>query len=389
MLNKKVAFILVFLIFIFSAFSTYSIFSLKNEDRSGLFSLNGSYRPPKNDVNGDVLDNEPKTEECPLNGAYYSKTQKQKWEKRRPLGVMIENHIDARPQSGLSSADIVFEAVAEGGITRFLSIFYCQDASYIGPIRSARIYFIKLLQGFGKNPLYAHVGGANTPGPADALGYIRDIGWSSYNDLNQFSVPFPYFWRDYERLPNRATEHTVYSSTEKLWRYAKEKRGLTEKDEDGVLWNENFSHWSFKDDEKIENRGTVSKIDFGFWDNLASDFAVVWNYDKNTNTYQRENGGKPHLDKNTGKPIRAKNIIIMFSQESPANDGYPGGHLLYKVVGSGDVLVFQDGKVIEGSWQKSDEESMLKFYNKNGQEISIVRGPIWIEILPIGNKVNY
>src|SRR3972149_3172416 len=71
-------------------------------------------------------DSGPKTEECPLNGAYYSQTQRQQWEKRRPLGVMVENSVDARPQSGLSKADVIFEAVAEGGITRFLSVFYCQ-----------------------------------------------------------------------------------------------------------------------------------------------------------------------------------------------------------------------------------------------------------------------
>ncbi|GIW64151.1 MAG: hypothetical protein KatS3mg092_0084 [Patescibacteria group bacterium] len=103
----------------------------------------------KNGSNSEEnLNNEPKTEECPINGAFYSKSQRQKWEARRPLGVMIENHVEARPQSGLSSADVVFEVVAEGGITRFLSVFYCQDAPYIGPIRSARIYFIKLFTRF-------------------------------------------------------------------------------------------------------------------------------------------------------------------------------------------------------------------------------------------------
>jgi len=386
MISKKVALIVIFFIFLFSGFVTYAIFS-GNVDQKFLSPLS-SYKPPTNG-NGQVADNEPKTEECPLNGALYSKTQKAKWEERRPLGVMIENHTEARPQSGLSSADVVFEAVAEGGITRFLGLFYCQDASIIGPVRSARIYFIRILEGFGKNPLYAHVGGANTPGPADALGYLSELGWSSYNDLNQFSVPFPNFWRDYERLPNRATEHTVYSSTKKLWTYAKEKRKLTNVDEDGVAWNKNFTSWKFKDDETQDKRGTVAKIDFGFWDNLASDFNVVWNYDKVTNSYKRDNGGSPHIDKNTGKPITAKNVIVMFAKESPANDGYEGSHILYKVVGSGDALIFQDGKVIKGSWSKEDEISQLKFFNQNDEEVSIVRGQVFVEILPVGNKVTY
>lgn len=383
MISKKLAIGVIFIIFLFSSISSYLVFSATYKNQSS------NYQSSKTLENNQIIDNEPKTEQCPINGAYYSKSQKAKWESRRPMGVMIENHTEARPQSGLSSADVVFEAVAEGGITRFLAVFYCQDTPYIGPIRSARIYFIKLLQGFGNYPLYAHVGGANTPGPADALGEIRDLGWVNYNDLNQFSVPFPYFWRDYERLPNRATEHTVYSSTNKLWQYAKDKRKLTNVDENGISWDKNYQSWKFKNDAKIEEREEVTKIDFGFWDNLASDFSVVWNYDKKNNQYSRVNGGQPHLDKNTGKQLTAKNVIIVFAKESPANDGYPGGHILYKITGSGEALIFQDGKVIKGSWQKQDEESQIKFYNEKGEEIDLVAGPIWIEILPIGNKVNY
>lgn len=386
MINKKIALTVVFLIFLFSGFASYTIFSGNVE--SGFLSPLSNYKPPTNG-NGSNIDNEPKTEECPINGSYYSKTQKSKWESRRPLGVMIENHTEARPQSGLSSADVIFEAVAEGGITRFLALFYCQDADYIGPVRSARIYFIRMLEGFGKYPLYAHVGGANTPGPADALGYISELNWSSYNDMNQFSVPFPNFWRDYERLPNRATEHTVYSSTSKLWKYAKDKRKLTNVDEDGVSWDKNYSSWKFKDDAKLEDRGSTAKVDFGFWDNLASNFAVVWNFDKKSNSYLRNNGGVPHIDKDNGKQLSAKNVVVMFAKESPANDGYEGGHILYKVVGSGDALVFQDGKVIKGTWNKETEEDQVKFFDDNDKEVEMVRGKIFIEILPVGNKVAY
>ncbi len=333
---------------------------------------------------------EPKTEECPINGAMYGKTQRQRWEMRRPLGVMVENHTEARPQSGLSSADVVYEAVAEGGITRFLNVFYCQDAPYVGPIRSARIYFLKLLQGYGEYPLYAHVGGANTDGPADALGEIEDLGWSQYNDLNQFSVPFPTFYRDYDRLPNRATEHTVYSSTSKLWDFAAAKRKLTNVDEKGAKWDKNFKKWAFKDDAKTEDRGTVAKIDFGFWAQFASDYGVVWNYDKATNSYNRTNGGAPHLDKNTGKPLNAKNVIVVFAKESVANDGYDHGqHLLYKIVGTGDALIFQDGKVIKGGWSKRTEEDQMTFTDASGKEAPLVRGKVFVEILPTGNNVTY
>src|SRR3989339_735506 len=388
MINKKIAFVVALVIFILSGVTTYSFFSAE-KGQSFLSPI--TYKPPKseNGSNEAVVNSEPKTEECPLNGQMLSKTEGKIWETQRPLGMMIENHKEARPQSGLSSADIVYEAVAEGGITRFLAIYYCQSASYVGPVRSARMYFLKFLEGYGQYPLYAHVGGANTPGPANALGYISELGWSSYNDLNQFSVPFPYFWRDYERLKNVATEHTVYTSTKKLWQYAKDKRELTNVDEDGVRWDKGFLAWKFEDDAKASDRGKVVKIDFGFWDNLASDFSVIWNYDSRTNSYKRTNGGKPHFDKNTGKQLEAKNIAVMFAKESPANDGYEGGHILYKNVGSGDLLFFKNGKVVKGTWTKETEEDNIKFFDSNNEEISIVRGQVFIEMLPIGNKVNY
>lgn len=358
-----------------------------------------NYRSPvtegdKKNENGngesqEVADNEPKTEECPINGKLYSATQKAKWEQRRPLGIMVENHTDARPQSGLSSADVVYEAVAEGGITRFLTIYYCNDAKYVGPVRSARMYFLRILQGYGQYPLYGHVGGANTPGPADALGEIKKIGWNQYNDLNQFSVPFPNFYRDYDRLPDRATEHTVYTSTQKLWKYANDKRKLSNVDEDGKSWDTTFKKWTFSDEAAAGDRGAVAKISFGFWDSFASDFAVDWNYKKETNSYVRDNGGKPHVDKNTNKPLEAKNIVIAFVKESPANDGYQGGHLVYKIVGTGEALVFQNGKAIEGTWSKTDEETQMVFLDKKGKEIPLVRGQVFVEILPTGNKVTY
>lgn len=389
MINKKIAFVVVFIIFILSGMTTFSFFTGEEGGRSFLSPI--KYQAPKSE-NGSgetVVDTEPKTEECPLNGQMLSKTQRSIWETQRPLGIMVENHKEARPQSGLSSADIVYEVVAEGGITRFLAIYFCQNAAYVGPVRSARIYFVRFLEGYGQYPLYAHVGGANTDGPADALGYIGELGWSSYNDLNQFSVPFPYFWRDYERLKNVATEHTVYTSTKKLWQYAKDKRELTNVDDQGVRWDKGFSPWKFEDDAKAADRGKVIKIDFGFWDNLASDFSVVWSYNAKTNSYKRTNGGSPHIDKNTGKQLEAKNIAVMFTKESPANDGYEGGHLLYKNVGSGDLLFFKNGQAIKGTWSKETEEDNIKFFDNSDKEISIVRGQVFVEVLPIGNKVNY
>lgn len=341
----------------------------------------------------------PKTEQCPLNGQMMTAAQKNKWVTRRPLGVMIENHVEARPQSGISSADVVYEAVAEGGITRFLALFYCQDASFIGPVRSARVHFMAMLREYGEYPLYGHVGGANcdeTTGSgcangakADALGIIQKLGWDSYNDMNQFGVPFPYYWRDYDRLSNVATEHTVYSSTTKLWDYAKLKRNLTNVDEKGVAWDKTFESWKFADDAQATNRGTTNKVQLGFWNSFANEFSVVWNYDNKKNVYARVNGGKPHLDKNTGKQLEAKNVIVVFAKESPANDGYDGGHILYNLSGEGDALVFQNGNAIKATWKKADPETRMRWYDEKNKEIEIVRGKVFVEILPIGNTVTY
>lgn len=263
--NKIIAIVLIIFVYLASTGISYFIFSKAFGSSGGLAS---PVTQPKKTADGKlVFDPElPKTEECSLNGTMYSKQQKQWWEKHRPLGIMIENHEGARPQSGLSFADVIYEAVAEGGITRFLSIYYCQDAAEVGPVRSARTYFLDFLSEYGDYPLYAHVGGANQPGRADALSQISDYGWEGYNDMNQFSIGFPVFWRDYDRLGHTAaTEHTMYSTTEKLWEYGGKTRKLTNKDEKGKKWDKNFTSYSFKKDEDVSKRSTSQTAHLEFW----------------------------------------------------------------------------------------------------------------------------
>lgn len=331
---------------------------------------------------------QPKTEECPLNGQKFTKAEKDIWSKRRPLTVMIEDHQDSRPQSGISRADVVYEAVAEGGITRFLAVFYCGVSALdvqIGPVRSARTYFLDFASEYGEFPLYTHVGGANTPGKANALGQIGDYGWlRKGNDLNQFSIGFPTFWRDYERLDHPvATEHTMYSTTDKLFAIA-EKRNLTNVDEDKVSWDENFIKWQFKDDAKEGERGTKSPS-FSFWKGY-SDYDVRWEYDLTADNYKRINGGVPQKDRNDQTEIRAKTIVLVFMKESRANDSYEGNlHLLYGTKGSGKTVIFQDGQMLEGTWNKKDRQDRMIFEDLKGKEIKFNRGQIWIEILPLGS----
>lgn len=330
----------------------------------------------------------PKTEECPLNGAKYSKQQKQWWEKHRPLGIMIENHEDARPQSGIQFADVVYEAVAEGGITRFLTVFYCQDASQVGPVRSARTYFLNFISEYGDNPLYTHVGGANTSGPADALSQINDYDWGGYNDLNQFSIGFPVFWRDYNRLGHStATEHTMYSTTTKLWDFAKSSRNLTNIDKKGNSWDKNFVPYTFKEDALLADRPVSQPIHVEFWSGYSKYF-VDWVYDKTNNLYKRKNGGEAHIDKDTNNQLTAKNVVVLMMRESHANDGYDGNaHLLYKNIGTGKAAIFIDGKRINGTWRKDSRTARLLLFDANGSAVKFDRGVIWFEVLPLDDGI--
>lgn len=330
----------------------------------------------------------PKTEACPLNGENYSKEQKEWWEEHRPLGVMIENHIESRPQSGLSSADVIYEAVAEGGITRFLAIFYCQDAKSIGPVRSARTYFLDWVSEYGDYPLYAHVGGANTPGMANALGQISDYGWNLYNDLSQFNLSYPTFKR--VESPNGrdvATEHTMFSSSEELWKVAKTRK-LTNVNEDNKKWDEDFVKYLFKDDAKLSDRPQSQKIHLEPWEDYK-EYAVDWTYDKVSNMYKRNNAGKPHVDRNTNKQLTAKNIIVLVMVESHANDGYDDNvHLLYRTKGTGKAYIFMDGKQTVGTWRKDSRTARTEIFDSLGLPIKFNRGTIWFEILPNLGVIN-
>ena len=376
---------LVLAVYLISAGFSYFIFSGNASSQ-----LSGPLAQPKKNINGQVVfdSNQPKTEACPLNGAMYSKQQKAWWEKHRPLGVMIENHIEARPQSGISSADVVYEAVAEGGITRFLTVFYCQDAGQVGPVRSARTYFLDFISEYGDHPLYAHVGGANTPGPANALGQIDDYGWGNYNDLNQFAIGYPVFWRDYNRLGHAAaTEHTMYSTTQKLWDYAATNRNLTNVSKDGTPWSKGFEPYTFKSDASASERGSKQTVHLEFWAN-SSDYSVDWNYDPTSNMYKRVNAGQPHIDKDTGKQLETKNIIVLSMVENSANDGYENNlHLLYTDKGTGKATVFMDGKKISGTWTKDSRTSRTIISDSSGTPVKFDRGQIWFEILPTDGVV--
>lgn len=347
----------------------------------------------------------PKTESCPINGAMFTKAEKEIWSKKRPIVAIIENHLDSRPQSGLSRADVIYEAVAEGGITRLLSIFYCgiADNDYvIGQIRSARVYFINYALEYGDKPLFVHWGGANNicnncpsgvkpkgdiDPRVDAYKYLEKIGWVNGrygNDMNgATNTGYPALFTDDRRM-NLATEHQKVGSTDKIYEEAT-KRGFDYEDSDGKTWDAKFRSWKFIDDKALDTP-TYSSIKFGFWESMAG-YDVEWKYDKTTNKYFRFNGGVEHKDLENGEQLTAKNIaVIKVKEEGPVDKEH---HMLYTVTGKGEAQVFQNGGVIEAEWRKTLATDRIMFFDEDGKEISFVKGPIWIEVLPAGNDINY
>ncbi len=412
--------ILLLIIYVATSALSYGAFSMmsnKSSSSSGLTKDQAAKEASqtKQEVSslGQLIAVDPnaaKDQPCPLNGKKYTQAEKDAWSKRRPLAVMIENSPDARPQSGLTNADLVFEAMAEGGVTRFMAFFYCdvqKSDTTLAPIRSAREYFWQFASGFNR-PLYVHVGGANTPGPADALGHIADAGWNGQNDMNQFSIGYPTFVRDYNRIADKdlATEHTMVTSTEKLWAVAA-KRGWTNiapvqtkatattklgkknaaaqetTASTGADWSAGYTPWSFQDGQ---SGGPVNKISFEFWDGFDA-YAVRWEYDAASNMYKRFLAGQPHVDLNNNQQIQVANAVVLFADEKGPIDEKK--HMLYTVTGTGNALIFQNGKVVTAHWSKKDRESELFFTDDAGKPIEFVRGLTWISMVSPKTKVTY
>jgi len=389
--------ILALVLYVLSAGGVYAAMRAINQPSTATRTAGTETKTGSNELALLNIDpQEPQDQSCPLNGALFTNTEKQAWEKRRPLYVMIENTPDARPQSGLSNADVVFEAVAEGGITRFGALFYCKvqiSDTLLAPIRSARTYYVDWASGFNL-PLYVHVGGANEPGPTNALGQIADYGWNNQNDMNQFSIGYPTFVRDSNRIPGKdvATEHTMVTSTEKLWAVAS-KRGWTNmspatklrgKTVAGTDWKSGYKGWSFE--EGKAGAGSTSAISYDFWSGF-DDYAVQWQYDTASNTYKRSEGGATHIDMSDQAQIAASNVVILFTKETgPINDKK---HMMYGTTGTGKALVFKNGQAVEATWSKKDRESELQFLDAKGNPMAFGRGMVWISVLATGDTVTY
>jgi hypothetical protein len=276
--------------------------------------------------------------------------------RRRPLAIMVENHTEARPQVGLTKAAIVYEAIAEGGITRFLAVYGPFDSDKIGPVRSARQYYVEWTKGM--DALYAHVGGSQ-----DARNLIRTLGVA---DLDQFRYGTQAYWR--EPQAGVAIEHTMFTSTDKLYDVAKKaKFDLTA----------TFTPYKFKEDVPAAERGEPHTITINF--SLPS-YRVAWEYDSAANTYLRSHGGVAHVDRETGERVTAKTIaVVVLKRQLKTEEDGPGW--IMTTTGSGKAAVYQDGQVIEATWKRPTNTDLLRFFDQSGSEIALNRGQLWVEVV--------
>lgn len=269
---------------------------------------------------------------------------------------MVENHTDARPPVGIPQAAIVYEAIAEGGITRFLAVFGPFDSDKVGPVRSARQYYVEWAKGM--DALYAHVGGSQ-----DARTLIRTIGVA---DLDQFRWGTQAYWR--EPKPKVAIEHTMFTSTKLLYDVAKKvKHDLTA----------TLTPYLFKEDAPAAERGTAQTVSIDF---STPAYQVVWTYDPKTNSYLRSQGGVEHVDRLTGERITAKNILVATIKRQPKSEEQGPGWTM-TTIGSGKAIIIHDGKSFTGTWKRPSQTDMLRFYDEKGMEVKLNRGQIWIEIV--------
>jgi len=301
----------------------------------------------------------PKLVRAPISGVLVSEDLA----KRAPFAASIDNHPDSRPHSGLGKASLVYETLAEGGITRMLAIFQENDAPRIGPVRSARPYFIDWLSEYAA--IFAHVGGSS-----DALNAIVNYG---IKDLSEFRWAGVAFWRDQSRW----SPHNTYTSTEKL------RSGASQS---GYPLELNVAPRPFKDDlEKEKRPQTINPIQVNF---STGQFLAGYHYNPETNDYQRYLAGAPYKDL-SGEDIRVKNVVVQFTNIVP---GYSSaGEIASKIttIGTGKSLIFLDGKTISGTWSKASRTERTKFFDEAGAEIQFNTGLTWIHVVPNTAVVNY
>ncbi len=267
--------------------------------------------------------------------------------------IMIENNLEGRPQSGLKDAEVVYEAIAEGGITRFMAFYQQNRPSLIGPVRSIRPYDINWAVPYQAS--LVHVGGSKK-----ALDQLKN---SKYRNLDQFFNPGAY-WRTADRYPPD-NMYTNYSRLSKL----NASKGYKTAHPKGFV----------RGDDKPAATPLATKINIHI---SSYDYDSSYTYDAKHNNYVRSMGGSLHKDRERGV-ISPTVVIAMYVNEKTVLQ-YGTHREELGETGNGKLVVFQNGEVIKGTWHRAPINDQYSFTDSSGKEIKLARGQTWLTALPNG-----
>lgn len=278
---------------------------------------------------------------------------------RRPVvAVKVENTPDAYPLAGLQSADVVYEELVEGGITRFMAIYQCADAKKVGPVRSARTTDPKVLIQYSPSSVIAYSGGqlavVHAVERSGLVAFDEDAGGEA-------------FWRDDARY----SPHNLFVSTAKL-------RAKSEKATAG----EGAPRRLFPFDAEPPAKGKhVSQVSMEF----SYSVSATWKWDRAESRWQRMYEDAP-MALDTGTPITAANVII---QQVIVTEGNLVDVLGYHspevtLTGSGKAWILRDGVMISGTWSRPVMGAVTKFVSKTGEVIPLAPGNTWVELVAKG-----
>ncbi|ASA97390.1 MULTISPECIES: DUF3048 domain-containing protein [Anoxybacillus] len=274
---------------------------------------------------------------------------------QRVVAVMVNNYPTARPQSGLHKADIVYEALAEGDITRLLAIYQSEQPDVIGPVRSARDYFIQLSNGF--HALYVCHGWS-----PEAQRLLRS---GSVDHVNGLFYDGTLFWRD----RTRKAPHNSYISFEHI------KKGA---EKNGYAFEEEVKPLPFFSND-LTRAVEATNIDVVY--SKRSYAHVHYTYDGTK--YVRSSGGKPTVDRETNTPIAVENVFVVEATHRIIDDY---GRRDIDFTSGGKGYLFQKGTVQEVEW-KNVEGRLLPY--KSGAPLGFVPGKTWIQVVPNLKQVQY
>ena len=281
----------------------------------------------------------------------------------RPIAVMIDNHSGAWPQAGLNQAYMVYEIIVEGGETRLMALFKGVDLEKIGPVRSARHYFIDYAM--ENDAIYVHFG--QSPQAQS------DIKKYSIDDINGIAEDGTTFWR----VKDKAAPHNAVTSTEKLLESAKSKKYTTTSDKESVL---NY----VTDEVNLEDGQVADTITIPH-----SDLQTVrYEYDEENKVYVRYARGEEQTDWDTDEPVTTKNIIITFCNNYTLSDTENKGRQGLRNIGTFDGYYITNGRAIKIKCIKNARDEQTVYQDLNGNEINVNDGNTFVNICPTDANVE-